>query len=243
MNNRAIVVVTRIAVAGAAGRGDLDPENKERAQLAGPNDVPTEEYVSDRFKIMERVAAPALKLCKRNINWVLLTCPERRDQVEELADKMCFTPWVADQDDNFVDDLVYTDKWITVRLDSDDAIRPGALDALHDVEPKAPALYNWAYGYQLNWLTGEVGLKSWPYRIQGPFLAISHESHKDMLDFGGPHTYARGDRIVHHVGDANFVMTIHERNQLSKFRPEHVLEWEAAGEALSEFGIGVPVNA
>lgn len=243
MSDRSILIVTRVAVSGDHSRADLDPGPRERAQLAGPGDLPTEEYVAERFKIIERVAAPAIDRIQARADWVWLTCPERHDQVAENASRLKSSPWVLDQDEPYIPDLAFTDKWITVRLDSDDAIRPSAIDALEHMDLPPMSLVNWHSGYQLNWETGQVGMKEWKLRTQGPFLAVTNDSAGDMLNFGGPHTYARGGRHAIHVPGRNFVMTIHDHNQLSKFSPARVLDWEESGEALAEFGTGVPVNA
>lgn len=248
MSDRAIIVVTRFVVGGDEGLGDLNPTNKRRAQLAqGPGEsYPSAEYVADRAQVLEGISAAALSKVTVPFDWVWLCCPERLEQVVEVSDRVMPKVTVVEQGGMAPDTLAPdSERFVTIRLDSDDALIPAAVDRLLEMDLEPNTLVNWWQGYQLNWNTGEVANKEWPLRLQGPFLAVTHESRNDMLNFGGPHTFAREGRKVLNVEGRQWVQTIHDRNQLSKWRPlsDDVLGWKQCGEVLRQFGIGAKAYA
>lgn len=241
MSDRALIVVSRVA-SGAAGDGfaDLSPENRKRAGKTNDDPTagyPSEEWLIERAKIMEAVTIPAMRRVTLPFTWVWRTAPERREQVDEIAAR-CYPDAVVTDDVCLTHDAVApdADRFLTVRLDSDDAIMPDALDAAAGLELPPDRLVNWWEGWRLNWNTGQVMTAFWKLRVQGPFMGITHESRETMLASGIPHTYAREGRQVVNVDGRAWIQTIHGLNQLTKWRGDELLSGEAAAVVLDRAG-------
>lgn len=243
--SRALIVVSRVA-SGEAGDGfaDLDPENRARAGKVNDDPTagyPSEEWLTERAKIMERVTVPAMRRVAVPFTWVWRSAPERREQVAEIAQRL-YPAAVVTDDVSLTSDAVAPDasSFLTVRLDSDDAILPSALDAAAEMDLSPNTLLNWWRGWRLNWGTGQVMTAFWKLRVQGPFMGITHESRQRMLASGIPHTYAREGREVVSVEERSWVQTIHGLNQLSKWRGEDLLPDDVAVAVLKRGGIACP---
>lgn len=243
--SRALIVVSRVASSKAGdGFADLSPENAARAGKVNDDptkDYPSEEWLAERAKIMERVTVPAMQRVQAPFTWVWRSAPERREQVEEIAARL-YPDAVITDDRCLTCDAAAPDaeRFLTVRLDSDDALLPKTLDAAAEVELPPDSLLNWWRGWRLNWSTGQVMTAFWKLRVQGPFMGLTHESRDTMLASGIPHTYAREGRSVVSVEERSWVQTIHDRNQLSKWRGEELLSPEDAEAVLARGGIQCP---
>lgn len=242
MSERALIVVSRVASSmDGDGFADLSEENKLRAGRV--NDDPSKRYPSEgwlagRARILERVSVPAMRLVSVPFTWVWRACPERRDQAREIADGL-FPEAVVTDDRSLTCDEVAPDaeRFLTVRLDSDDAIRPGALDEVMVGDVAPGSLVNWWAGWQWCLDTGRMAEKEWPLRTQGPFLGVTHEGRGEMLQSGIPHSYARQGRRVVHVDGRNWVQTLHGRNQLSRWSGREELSPARRRRQLAVFGI------
>lgn len=242
MSDRALIVVSRVA-SGMAGDGfaDLSPENRARAQRTNEDPdkpYPSEAWLAERAKILEQVTAPAMRRVTAPHTWVWRTCPERTDQAREIRDRVAPNAVVLD-DKTLTSDEVAPDarRFLTVRLDSDDAILPAALNEAATLDLPPRSIVNWWRGWQWNLTTGELATKEWPIRVQGPFLGVTHEDRTEMLQAGVPHTYARDGRKPVHVKGRKWIQTLHERNQLSRWQERRPLKDDARAEVFAQFGI------
>lgn len=230
MSERALIIVSRVASGTTRGDGfaDLSPENRNRAGQVNDDPAatyPSEQWLRERSKILAEVTVPAMRKVTVPFTWVWRTCPERCEQVEELRDEL-FPAAIVTDDVCLTDDAVAPDaeRFLTVRLDSDDALLPDALDEAAGLDLAPSTLVNWWRGWRLRWETGEIGPWFWKLRVQGPFMGLTHESREQMLQAGVPHTYAReGRKHIHSIKRRSWLQTIHGRNQLSAWKVEHTL--------------------
>lgn len=229
-----MIVVTRVAE-GQSVLGDVEPGQRRR-ELVVP-EVPSEEWVASRVEILDRVTAAALRLVQVPFTWVWRTAPERFDQVAEIAERIYPSAVVLGSEQTSDAVAPDADSFLTVRLDSDDALLPQAMDAAAAMQLPPRALVNWIRGWQLGWPSGEVAPWHWPRRRQGPFLAVTHEDRDLMLDAGIPHGTARQGRTVVEVEDRSWLQTIHGRNQMNRWRKQEPLGPEDADEVLGAAGI------
>jgi hypothetical protein len=242
LSERALIVVSRVASGTTDGDGfaDLSAENRQRAGKVNDDPAatfPSEEWLEARSVFIEEIAAPAMRQVQVPLTWVWRTCTERRDQVVELRDRI-FPDAVVTDDVSLTNDEVAPDaqRFLTVRLDSDDALLPEALERIAAEDLAPSTLVNWWRGWRLNWETGEMGPWFWKLRLQGPFLGLTHESRAEMLQAGVPHTYAReGRRHIVSIKARSWLQTIHGHNQLSRWQVEHPLRKSAARRVRSLF--------
>lgn len=238
---RELIVVSRVASSKRGdGFADLSPENQLRAQATNSpgKDFPSARWLTERSKILARVTVPAMERVTVPFTWVWRVCDERREQAEKLRDKLFPQAVVLDDRCLTAPEVAPdADRFLTVRLDSDDALLPAALDEIAGRNIPPGSIVNWAAGWEWNLNTGEVAAKEWPRRVQGPFLGLTHEGRDEMLQAGVPHTYAREGRRVVTVGGRNWVQTLHGRNQLSRWQGREVCSAERARRVLAPFGI------
>ena len=207
--NPAPIVLTRLAI-----------------RATGAVAAPDEAWVRERVALLRRLGWPALQRAGRGIAWVLVVDPERRALVEDLLGDLelpdgsvhlavgeGFIPTTAALE---VAGVVHPgrDRFVTVRMDSDDALLPGAIDAVVAVAAPAPAgaLVDLPRGYQLDLEQGdliEVEYRRWR---QGPFLALVHHDRATMLDTGGEHPRAREGRAVVRVDAPAWIQGVHGAN-------------------------------
>lgn len=244
MPERALIVVSRVA-SGEAGDGfaDLSPENRARAGQVNEDPskpYPSEKWLEARAEIMERVTVPAMRRIRVPFTWVWRSAPERLDQAREIAARLFPAAVVLDDKALTADEVAPdTDSFLTVRLDSDDALRPAALDEVMMRDLAPGTLVNWWEGWQFDLASGMVAPKFWKLRHQGPFLGVTHEGRESMLEAGVPHTHARQGRSeIVSIDGRNWVQTLHDRNQLSRWRGDGAALTPAqAAAVLGEYGI------
>lgn len=207
--SHAPIVLTRLAV---RARGATAP--------------PDEAWVRDRVALLRRLAWPALRRAGTGLAWVLVVDADRRELVADLTGDLDlpggsvhlavgegFSPTTSDLE---LDSTVHAgaDAFVTIRLDSDDALLPGSVDAVLRAADGADdgTLIDLAHGYQLDLDRGElIEVVYRPWR-QGPFLALVHRGRSAMLDTGGPHTSARDGRALRRVGVPAWLQGIHGAN-------------------------------
>lgn len=203
------IVVTRLAV-----------------RRRGADAPPTEDWVRARVDLLRRLGWPALRRAGTGVAWVLVVDPDRRalaadllDGVElpdgsvHLAEGVGFAPVTAEMrpDGPIRPDR---DAFVTLRMDSDDALLPGAIDAVVEAADGAAhgTLIDLPRGYQLDLDRRELIEVEYRRWRQGPFLAIVHHGRSTMLDTGGEHTGARSGREVRRVEVPAWIQGIHGHN-------------------------------
>jgi len=206
-----LVVVTRVAIRWA-------------------DRVPSGRWVTDRAEMLRRITATTV--LASDACWVWRTCPERLDQVTEIASTLHPTPVVV-LEDQVTDDRVWPDasRFLTFRLDSDDAYMPTALRP-HSVAPGGVVSFD--FGYQLDWHAGTVAARKYP---SGPFLAVAHDRRERMLTTGGDHGKARHGRRIHHVTEPSWCQVVHGNNLSTSWQNGKPLPPDRASAILKEAGI------
>lgn len=196
MTDRALIVVSRVAAVW-----------KGRA--------PTEQWVANREHLLRDVAAAAMSDVKTPLVWVWRVTKSRQDQAREIADRVWPDAVIVNKEATLDDVWPDRDRFITFRLDSDDAWIPAEIDRWANTELEDSTLVNFGYGWQLDWADGRVANSQWQNPAQqGPFLAVTHESRDRMFGVGGNHaTEARASRKhVVHVRRRSWVQVVHEGN-------------------------------
>lgn len=215
--DRALIVVTRVAQGG----------DKLRHELAGGPPlpaVPSEDWLARRAVLLEEITAAALRKVSVPFTWVWRVHPERREQAQEIADRIWPTAVLVDEE--LTHDAVAPDdhNFLGVRLDGDDALLPERLDEIVAQPLRPSTIVNWWSGWKYNRNTGEVAEWEWPKRRQGPFLAVTLDGREEMLDVPGPHNPARERRSnLVHVNSRSWIYTMHGDNVTSKWRSPEVL--------------------
>ena len=129
------------------------------------------------------------------------------------------------------------DKFITFRIDTDDAWLPAAIDGAAGTSFGDRTLVDFRRGIALDWSSGEMRHLSFSY--QGPFLAVTQDRDL-MLDVGGSHRDAREGRTVEHVDAISWIQVVHggnARNRLPRQPTKDVYEREGPDAA------GAPVHS
>lgn len=229
MTDRALIVVTRVA---APWRG-----------------IPTEEWVASREHLLDRVAAQPFRQTTEPVWWVWRTCPERAEQVAEIRNRVFPAALLAIGAVGTLDEAAPDhQRFITARIDSDDAWLPAELDALarrgRTPDRAVQALpdncvINYHMGWQLDWQTGRISNHGWPNKDQqGPFLALTHGGRERMLGVGGDHTKVRSRyEHVRHVSRRAWVQVAHGGNIKNAWRNRTTLDSEHRRIVLDRSGI------
>lgn len=205
--NRALVVVTRMGWHWAGA-------------------VPTEEWVAGREELLRCVTAASLKHVRMPFDWVWLVCPERREQVQEIARRVCPAVILVAEDRDAEAIAPDTSAFLVARLDSDDAYLPTALEDAAQMDLDSGTLVNWTCGWQLDWAHGWMCERGWALRNQGGFLAVTSEGRENMAEMlltGGSHTEARNGRRVLTVLDRSWIRVNHGANMSTKHWPNFPL--------------------
>jgi hypothetical protein len=209
MSDRALIVVTRVA---APWRG-----------------IPSEEWVANREHLLDAVCAQTFRHMTQPHTWVWRTCEQRADQVAEIRDRAYPDAVLAVGAVGTVDAAAPNhDKFVTARIDSDDAWLPHELDALAGRWLPPDTIINYHMGWQLDWPTGRISNHGWPNREQqGPFLALTHDGRGRMLGVGGDHTKVRARyEHVRHVTRRAWIQVTHGGNIKNAWRNRTPLDRE-----------------
>jgi len=220
--NRALVVVTRVGWAWSVV-------------------VPSEEWIAARETLLDRVTTAALKRVEVPFSWVWLVCPERYEQVREIADRLYPQAILVAQDSDSEAIAPNDSAFVVALVDSDDAYHHRALEEVSMMDLGPDTLVNWPNGWQLDWRRGWLSERGWTLRNQGGFLAITSEGRENvstMLLTGGNHTKARKGRHVVTVDSRSWVRVNHNLNVSSTHWPDRpMLSDEKRASVLSEVGI------
>jgi len=220
--NRMIVVRTQVA------------EKWWRDEVRERGTLPSEEWLASREPFLSRVAAASLEKVAIPFVWVWTTAPQLRDHVVEIASRIFPAALVVNTGD--VPDIG-CGPYLTVRLDSDDAILPSAIDALATMHLDRGWLVDWPRGWMLEWETGRIAEREWPWRRQSPFLAMTHETRAHVLDLGPDHSVARSGRMQRVITARSWIQTIHGGNVMNKWRDAEPVDAETRRRVLSAAGI------
>jgi hypothetical protein len=109
------------------------------------------------------------------------------------------------------------DKFITFRLDTDDAWLPSAIEGVAGREFGDRTLIDFYRGVALDWNSGEMQHRT--FSDQGPFLAVTQDREL-MLDVGGQHRQAREGRTVQHIDGISWIQGVHGGNAVNRLPRE-----------------------
>lgn len=185
--------------------------------------LPGIDWITSRFDLLKRTAYPSLVSQRVDgLLWLLRASGPVAAYVTSLAAQIPLprghvvvtTP--QDQAGAVAGFFPGAERFLTARLDSDDAFLPTALPAalaacgVH--RGPEPMLFNFRSGYQLDWRTGSMFPLTFPDVVQGPFLAVTNRGRDSMLDYGGEHRQARGGRSVVDIEGPQWIQVVHGEN-------------------------------
>ncbi len=199
--------------------------------------LPTTEWLAGREPLIAGVTAAALRRVTVPFTWVWTTAPELREQVVAMAERVFPAAVVVDSGEVPSAAAIGDGQYLTVRLDSDDAILPSAIDALADLRLDRGWMVDWPKGWMLDWATGRVAEREWPWRRQSPFLALTHERRETVLDLCRDHSVAREGRMRLVVAERSWLQTIHGGNQMNKWRGAEPVDEDTRKRVLTDYGI------
>lgn len=230
MTDRTLIIVSRVAQSG----------NKLNREMVGAPRLwqgpPTEEWLVSRSKLLENVTVPSLHKITVPFHWIWRVHPDRRDQAQEIADRLWPTAILVDEEHTHPD--IPGDKFTGIRLDADDALSASAVELLFHSDLGPSTLVSWQEGWKYRPDTGEVAEWAWGHKTQGPFLAVTLDDRDEMLDVPGPHNPARigRDTITLQPG-RSWLYTMHGDNVRGKWRNAKSLPDAESEDILARFGI------
>ncbi len=199
---------------------------KTRFSLRWRGALPSREWLESRFEMLKRITLPSLQAqTLPEFDWAILTDPELERDVAGLFRDVA-TPGrasivpVGSTEPTVSEEATESlrrgrDRFLVVRLDSDDALAPDALErivaasrTLGDDE----GLINLPSGVVLDWETGRAWKRRFRERYQGPFYALTHSNRDRVLFSGGDHRQAREGRRIAVVPDVSWLQTVHPGN-------------------------------
>jgi hypothetical protein len=169
-----------------------------------------------RMDLLQRITLPALSRVRVPFVWVWQA---HRTKIELVADRieqidLCgIDVRLVDQHLKTCDDIwPGVDKFMTFRVDTDDAWLPSAIDDMAGSTFDDRTLVDFRRGVALDWSSGEMRHRSFSH--QGPFLAVTQDRDL-MLDFGGNHRKAREGRAVKHIDTISWIQVVHGGNAVN----------------------------
>ena len=221
---RAIVVVSRVF--------GIYPWQHRHAEDA--------RWFEHRMHLLQRITVPALARVEVPFVWVWQAHWTKMELVAEHMQRLDLhgidVRLVNQYETTRRDVWPGVDKFITFRIDTDDAWLPSAIEGVVG-EPFADrTLLDYRRGVVLDWSTGEMRHLCFSY--QGPFLALTQDRNL-MLDIGGSHREAREGRTVEHIDAISWVQVVHggnARNRLPRRPTKDIYEREGPNAS------GVPVD-
>jgi len=199
---------------------------KTRFSLRWRGALPTFEWLRKRLDLLKAATLPSLKAqTMPHFDWAILTDPDLANVVSDLfrdldlPGRPAIVP-VAPTAPTMREDVTESlrrdrKRFLVVRLDSDDALAPTALE--HIVAAAATcgdgeSLINLPSGILLDWTTGKAWKRRFRDRYQGPFYALLHANRDCVLFSGGDHRTARAHRRVEIVPGTSWLQTVHSDN-------------------------------
>jgi hypothetical protein len=180
-------------------------------------------WFGHRMDLMQRVTLPALSRVQVPFVWVWQAHPTKMDLVAEHMSEID----LHGIDVRLVDQRAKShnciwpglDKFLTVRVDTDDAWIPSAIDSFAHRALADHTLVDFRRGVALDWTSGEMLHRNLSSH-QGPFLAITQDRDR-MLDTGGSHRKdARQGRTVERVDAISWVQVVHGGNAENRLPPK-----------------------
>lgn len=194
-----------------------DPLIVTRFAIRWRDQIPSEEWVAARADMLHGAAT----IAAAGVPWIWKADPARADQAREIAARTPGRPVVVDAKANTCDE-VHPDsaRFVTFRVDSDDAYLPGIFAPAAELDLPADTAVLYPAGWQWDTVTGRVARRT--YRtFPAPFLAITHDGRDQMLGVGANHT------TVHHryptvVGSParSWLQVVHGGNISTRWRPD-----------------------
>ena len=118
--------------------------------------LPTTEWLASREPLLAGVTAAALRRVNVPFTWVWTTAPELREQVVAMAERVFPAAVVVSSGEVPSVAAIGDGHYLTIRLDSDDAILPSAIDALSELWLDRGWMVDWPKGWMLDWATGRM---------------------------------------------------------------------------------------
>jgi hypothetical protein len=204
--DRAVVIVSRVY--------GLYPWRHNHARECG--------WFERRMDLMERITLPALARVQVPLVWAWQAHRTKTELVATYLQQLD----VQGIDVRLVDQSATThpdiwpgvEKFITFRVDTDDAWLPSAIEGVARRPLADHAIIDFRRGVALDWQTGQMRHHTLSL-YQGPFLALTQNRDR-MLDTGGNHREAREGRTVEHIDDMSWIQVIHGGNALNRLPPE-----------------------
>jgi hypothetical protein len=183
-----------------------------------------------RMHLMQRITVPALARVQVPFVWVWQAHRTKMDLVAnhmQQLDLQGIDVRLVDQSEMTRRDIWQgLDKFITFRIDTDDAWLPAAIDGTDGRSFGDQTLVDFRRGVALDWNSGEMRHLNFAY--QGPFLAVT-QNRDLMLNVGGSHREARDGRSVEHIDAISWVQVVHggnARNRVPREPSKDVYERE-----------------
>jgi hypothetical protein len=175
-----------------------------------------------RMRLLQRITLPALSRLRVPFVWVWQA---HRTKMDLVAAHMAQID-LHSIDVRLVDQRARTDsdiwpgvnKFLTFRIDTDDAWLPSALDCVAGRTFDDHMLINFPRGVTLDWSSGEMRHRNLVSH-QGPFLAVTQDR-DTMLDTGGSHREAQEGRAVENMDAIAWVQVVHGGNAINRLPPE-----------------------
>ena len=193
--------------------------------------VPDDDWIRQRADLLCRFTLPSLERSGvPALRWALLVAPETFEPacralqpvlarcrntrpevvrvVGEPGSRVAIAPDLERLD-------LSTERVVSIRLDTDDALLPGTILRIVRVAEGATTntLVDLYSGYQYDTRSGL--LRSHAQGRQGPFLALVNDREANPIDAPELHVGARKDRIVHHLHGGSYIQVIHDGNVIN----------------------------
>jgi hypothetical protein len=200
--------------------------------------VPDDEWIRQRATMLGWFTLPSLERSGvPGLRWALLVAPETYDAACEallpvLARCRNTHPVIVRVEGEpgartaIAPDLeplrLTTDRVVTIRLDTDDALLPGTVPRLVRLtESAAPdTLVDLYCGYQYDTRSGQLRLHA--QGRQGPFLALVNDRAANPIEAPEFHVGAREDRAVRYLHGESYIQVIHDGNVINTMQDRSV---------------------
>jgi hypothetical protein len=199
---RAVVIVSRVF--------GIYPWRHRHAEDPG--------WFERRMHLLQRITLPALSRVHVPFVWVWQAHRTKLDLVAGYMahiDLHSIDVRVVDQRARTHDGIwPGVDKFLTFRIDTDDAWLPSALEGIAGQRFDDQTLINFPRGVALDWSSGEMMHRNLASH-QGPFLAVTQDRDM-MLDTGGSHREAQEGRAICQIDSVSWVQVVHGGNAINR---------------------------
>jgi hypothetical protein len=190
--------------------------------------LPEEAWIDSRFDLLKRITFTSLNAqTYQNFTWLILSAPEWYGKTCALFEQLHPRAGIDIRVVTFpvaagiYEELhIKADCFVTLRLDSDDAVHNDMLTRLSAYTTSLPDRYlvNLQYGYKLDLASGNMLYCKYNDQYQGPFFAVKHDARDQMFFLGVNHRKARKsfDGVVS-LKDESWLQLIHGSNYRNKF--------------------------